>query len=174
MNKQEYGEYLLTPHWRAKRAQRMEMSDWACDSCGKTADHVHHLTYERLGNEDLRDLIPLCVDCHYRIHDLIDKKRISLFGDPIKLRSETITILVRHRVKKEKRKKKHKGKAINPKERLKLNARMKEMRDRYIQVQKEINQLESSRHKPEKKLSLKEKRSAFYERNRKRRRAQGI
>jgi predicted HNH restriction endonuclease len=32
--------------------------------------HLHHRTYKNLGNERLNDLVPLCPDCHDRVHAL--------------------------------------------------------------------------------------------------------
>jgi hypothetical protein len=29
---------------------------------------VHHLTYERVGYEDLDDLVSVCEDCHETVH----------------------------------------------------------------------------------------------------------
>lgn len=53
-----------------------------CEHCGVTVSrrkgtgHVHHKTYEREGNEDLRDLELLCLQCHnerHPDHDFVSK-----------------------------------------------------------------------------------------------------
>jgi len=36
--------------------------------CGGKGLEVHHLSYRRLGNELLSDLIVLCVGCHKKQH----------------------------------------------------------------------------------------------------------
>lgn len=47
--------------------------------CGKTDElQLHHLTYERLGDEDLSDLTPLCADCHAMVHVLERRGLIGL------------------------------------------------------------------------------------------------
>jgi hypothetical protein len=45
-----YNRYLLTPEWKARRAQ------------------VHHLTYAHVGREFLFELVALCEECHERLH----------------------------------------------------------------------------------------------------------
>lgn len=68
-----YAEYLLTDHWRTMRRLALEAGDWRCALCDN-ADllEVHHRTYERLGQERLRDLVVLCEDCHARHHAVLD------------------------------------------------------------------------------------------------------
>lgn len=62
-------EYYSSPEWAKKRSERLKLDDYRCQRCGFTrALEVHHLNYERLGNEDVsRDLITLCKKCHDEI-----------------------------------------------------------------------------------------------------------
>ncbi len=39
-----------------------------CVGCGASSYQLHHLTYDRLGHEELRDLLSLCSSCHEGIH----------------------------------------------------------------------------------------------------------
>jgi phage terminase large subunit GpA-like protein len=40
-----------------------------CEHCGeRRAVQAHHLTYERLGDELLTDLLAVCLECHEEIH----------------------------------------------------------------------------------------------------------
>lgn len=41
-----------------------------CQLCGRTYNlHIHHIVYRsQLGNNDERNLIRLCSDCHRRVH----------------------------------------------------------------------------------------------------------
>lgn len=68
----KYFAYIQSPEWKAKRRQVLKRDGWACRKCWTTLTYakleVHHLTYERLGNEDLRDLITLCEECHKETH----------------------------------------------------------------------------------------------------------
>jgi len=61
-----YRAYLKSDKWKAKRQAVFKHYGKRCYACRKQAKvlHVHHLTYERLGNEAMGDLIPLCVPCH--------------------------------------------------------------------------------------------------------------
>ena len=72
-----YNAYLKSEHWQDVRKRY-----WAskllkeCYVCGRK-DHLqlHHRTYKRVGCEFLRDLLPLCGDCHKGVHDLLKSKK---------------------------------------------------------------------------------------------------
>lgn len=76
----EYEKFLASPHWQALRKfklerQRNELGYNCCEECGarpavtrKTALSVHHVTYERLGEELLEDLKVICRPCHDKEH----------------------------------------------------------------------------------------------------------
>jgi hypothetical protein len=70
--------YLKSYSWRRKRNQVLDRADDLCEKiddkgnrCGNVATEVHHLTYERVGNELLSDLIALCRECHSKSHGKI-------------------------------------------------------------------------------------------------------
>lgn len=68
----DYTEYLRTRHWaKTKRevaAQFNGVPDCVCGS--DTSLNLHHLTYDRLGQELLRDLVFLCRTCHEIVHKM--------------------------------------------------------------------------------------------------------
>ena len=66
--KHDYEKYLMSSEWAKKRMQTMDRDSWKCVICGNEADVVHHLTYERIFNESLNDLVSLCTECHQREH----------------------------------------------------------------------------------------------------------
>lgn len=70
LNVMEYDMYLLTNHWSYVRSVILSSRGYRCQLCGtdKGDMHVHHNTYERLGNEEGLDLIILCAGCHARHH----------------------------------------------------------------------------------------------------------
>lgn len=76
-----YYEYMVSPAWREKRAQRLEIDGRRCRTCGATADdyplQVHHRTYARLGHEELDDLITLCSQCHEAITNVMRARRYA-------------------------------------------------------------------------------------------------
>jgi 5-methylcytosine-specific restriction endonuclease McrA len=65
-----YRHYLTAAHWQDVKA-RYRASDLpqAC-FCGEDVVDLHHLTYERIGAEELDDLAPLCRRCHQLVHAL--------------------------------------------------------------------------------------------------------
>ena len=63
-----YAAYLRSNHWeQVKRRYRESDRPQRCP-CGARAADLHHLTYERIGREELTDLIALCRDCHRKTH----------------------------------------------------------------------------------------------------------
>jgi hypothetical protein len=64
-----YEQHLASEKWRVLRRKVMARCKGMCEGCGeKPAVQVHHLTYERLGDEMLFDLVGICIPCHERIH----------------------------------------------------------------------------------------------------------
>lgn len=67
-----YSAYLKSPEWAAKRAYVMKRDGGRCQVCGGKAQQVHHKTYVRVRppvfNEQMRDLVAVCVPCHEEIH----------------------------------------------------------------------------------------------------------
>src|SRR5262249_34604482 len=71
---QTYEEYLRSDVWR-KTKQRYNLSEYPkfCLLCGSKSFELHHRTYERLGHEELYDLVPLCPPHHTALHELLDQ-----------------------------------------------------------------------------------------------------
>ena len=79
-----YEKYLKSVHWKRKREQRIFFAMQAyppllprtvrCNGCERFVwlgrIHVHHKTYENLGNEKIADLAVLCEGCHAKEHGL--------------------------------------------------------------------------------------------------------
>lgn len=63
-----YNQYLQSPEWKSKR-ELVLARDRVCAGCGeRRSDHVHHLTYDHVGNEFLWELVGVCVCCHQKAH----------------------------------------------------------------------------------------------------------
>jgi hypothetical protein len=77
----EYLEYIKSPEWRRKRRTLIRQRGRVCERCGQRskAIEVHHLTYERLGNERDEDLQLVCPECH-PMADLMRKREMT---DPL-------------------------------------------------------------------------------------------
>jgi len=73
MNGLEYSQYLDSDAWKQRRTHVRRRSRGWCERCkvGRIAD-VHHLTYERVGNEEADDLIAVCRPCHEYLHGMRD------------------------------------------------------------------------------------------------------
>ncbi len=71
LNELPYAEYLQTPHWHLKRKEALKRAYYRCQLCGagNLELHVHHTTYERLGDEHPADLTVLCHRCHKGYHE---------------------------------------------------------------------------------------------------------
>lgn len=86
-----YEEYIHSPGWRRKRADYFSSGrPRHCQGCMDRdikSVHLHHKTYERLGHEDLDDLVAVCQNCHQMIHDRYD------LGDGISLWDATELVL---------------------------------------------------------------------------------
>jgi len=71
MTGNKYQSYLQSDDWQRKRTRVLQQRGAKCEVCGiKHRLQVHHLTYDRLGNELLSDLKVLCWACHEREHGL--------------------------------------------------------------------------------------------------------
>ena len=65
-----YYDYMKSDEWKAKRLECLKRDNFQCQKCGTAKNLViHHWTYDRLGNEDLGDIVTLCKDCHKKIHE---------------------------------------------------------------------------------------------------------
>ena len=67
-----YQNYIHSPEWVAKREKVLIFWGRRCALCNSPERvEVHHRTYDRLGQELLTDLIPLCDTCHERHHEFM-------------------------------------------------------------------------------------------------------
>lgn len=79
MNKDEYAQYLKTPHWATVRDRALAYAEQRCQLCYSSKDvQVHHRTYDRLGHERPADLTVLCKACHEKHHDRHTRGRVVL------------------------------------------------------------------------------------------------
>jgi 5-methylcytosine-specific restriction endonuclease McrA len=71
MNNQ-YRDYLNSPQWQEKRSELFRLKGYKCVECGSTRRvQAHHVSYRNIFHENVAtDLIPLCIVCHYKLHDL--------------------------------------------------------------------------------------------------------
>ena len=70
--KECYEKYLNSKHWRDLRKNIAYKQSNRCQICYKLIKkgyHIHHLTYDNIGNEKDTDLMFLCENCHNKIHN---------------------------------------------------------------------------------------------------------
>lgn len=65
-----YNFYMKSPRWESKRLNILKRDNFICkyENCTRKATQVHHLTYDRLGDELPEDLLSICAKCHHQIH----------------------------------------------------------------------------------------------------------
>lgn len=78
-----YGEYMQSSVWAARRRRYFAAHPRRCRVCGVgvNADdliHLHHLSYEHMGNEPDGDLMALCEKHHASVHDFHSRSGDSL------------------------------------------------------------------------------------------------
>ena len=107
-----YIEYLNTNHWKAMKVRMKNHYVYECCFCRtRKRLHIHHKTYERVGNERLSDLVYACKDCHDLLHSEPEKliksskywnQKPRLRGKPNKKRKNKPFVkgMKKHKVKK--------------------------------------------------------------------------
>lgn len=69
MQTTSYNAYMRSPEWQHMRQKALRRAKYRCQLCNSPDFlHVHHRSYENLGNEDSADLTVLCTDCHRLFH----------------------------------------------------------------------------------------------------------
>lgn len=90
----DYLRYIDSKEWELKRIEKFREAGKRCEACGSSKKiHVHHLTYARLFNERLSDLMVLCEKHHDEIELHYREKRIKKIGKVKKLRAKTFLLL---------------------------------------------------------------------------------
>ena len=89
-----YNSYLLSEAWNDKRSMRMKLSGWKCEACGsKQLLQVHHLTYDRIFQEPMEDLMVLCRIHHEAAEEMKRKGAIPKTGDVHRIRLDTLRLI---------------------------------------------------------------------------------
>jgi 5-methylcytosine-specific restriction endonuclease McrA len=66
----DYAAYRRSAAWQCKRVRVIRRCGGICERCGLwPATVVHHLTYERIGEERDEDLQGVCIKCHAQLHE---------------------------------------------------------------------------------------------------------
>ena len=65
-----YEAYIKSKYWKIRRQLYLERYANTCQKCRKQfakGMQLHHLSYDRLRNENIDDLVLLCKRCHFII-----------------------------------------------------------------------------------------------------------
>ena len=94
MASEKYQEYLTSEAWQKKRMQRLAISKFRCAACGsRDGLEVHHLTYARIFDEDMADLLPLCGLHHKAAEEMVANGKLPRTDDVLFLATETIRLI---------------------------------------------------------------------------------
>jgi len=68
--KERYYEYLNSQEWKAKRETILERDNYKCVvSNDKNYLHIHHISYDNIGNEEDYDLVTVSKNVHSILHN---------------------------------------------------------------------------------------------------------
>lgn len=68
-NQRAYAWYRTTAVWKKRSLLCKKRAHGICQQCHvRPATEAHHLTYDRIFDEDPDDLIALCDRCHRKLH----------------------------------------------------------------------------------------------------------
>lgn len=73
---------------------RMKLSGWKCEACGANQLlQVHHLTYDRIFQEPMEDLMVLCRLHHEAAEEMVKKGVVRRTGCVVRLRTDTLRMI---------------------------------------------------------------------------------
>ena len=72
--------YLRSDHWISFKTRYRREQPWKCAiiGCENSNLDLHHLTYKRIGKEEIGDCVLLCRKHHDMVHALIEKDGVPL------------------------------------------------------------------------------------------------
>jgi hypothetical protein len=76
--------YQQSPYWKLLREEIIKIQGGKCKHCYRKIVNIHHLNYNRIGNENISDLVGLCRDHHKMAHGIVINEP-QLIGDILKL-----------------------------------------------------------------------------------------
>ena len=68
----KYKEYLNSDYWKKQRKRYLKSNLLKeCIVCGNKKYQLHHKLYKRIGKEKVSDFLPLCNNCHLKLHQYL-------------------------------------------------------------------------------------------------------
>ena len=69
IRKEYYNDvYLKSDEWKRKRENVLKRDNYKCVCCGNEATQVHHINYNNVYKENIKELLSVCKPCHEKIH----------------------------------------------------------------------------------------------------------
>lgn len=83
-----YGDYLKSGHWITFRLRWLNdpANVKRCLACDHDEIELHHINYQRLGEELPTDVVPLCRAHHMMVHQWISDNNASVFDSHIPIK----------------------------------------------------------------------------------------
>jgi len=74
-----YVEYIKSKEWTKFANKKKRLVKGRCQACFSTQRMLtcHHINYDSLGHESLRDVLALCWSCHKDLHTMDWRERVS-------------------------------------------------------------------------------------------------
>ena len=93
----QYAAYMNSPEWFARREKTLERDGYCCRACllenrARPATQVHHISYQLVFHEPIKDLLSLCGSCHEAEHKNFSLRRREPFW-----RENTASMMTRGR-----------------------------------------------------------------------------
>jgi hypothetical protein len=67
----KYTQYLASAHWKLVISKVRHSRKYVCMACGTTVQlNLHHITYDRIGHENMENLVWLCDKHHGEAHTI--------------------------------------------------------------------------------------------------------
>ncbi len=87
----KYKRYLQSHEWAQIKNDLFDIRGRNCERCGSSYGlQIHHKTYERLYNEEPKDLEILCAGCHSKEHNIKTKRKNSVKIPKSKFNENTV------------------------------------------------------------------------------------
>jgi 5-methylcytosine-specific restriction endonuclease McrA len=84
-----YEDYLLYDvYWWIFRLRNIRTVCWCCRDTGASKMRLHHIHYERMGEELPTDVVTVCGGCHRKIHKMVNDRNAKLAYAHIVLRQQ--------------------------------------------------------------------------------------
>ena len=77
LSRELYISHLASEKWKQTKLTRLLIDDFKCQQCRipitAETSHCHHITYQNLGDEGMKDVVSVCPQCHNDIHEFHGK-----------------------------------------------------------------------------------------------------